>query len=95
MISEMKNKLVVVTTKYRGTYVGTLHKSFPSKEQLVLKNARMIIYWGTTRGYQELAVDGPTATSKLAAEAPMAWVCGVTSVDLCSEKAVEAWAKVK
>jgi uncharacterized protein (DUF2252 family) len=94
MTEEMKNQLVVVTTKYRGTYVGVLKKHALAREQAVLADARMVIYWGTTRGYQQLAASGPTPTTKLADKAPLVWICGVTSIDVCSPAAAEAWGNV-
>lgn len=95
MINEMKNQVVVVTTRYRGTYVGTL-KSFNRKtEQVVLTDARMVIHWGTMHGYQQLAAEGPTDKTKYASKSPMAWIPGVTSVDLCTEVATASWKAAK
>lgn len=43
-------------------YVG---KTVEQGDKLVIEDARCIRYWGTTRGIGQLALEGPTLTTKL------------------------------
>lgn len=63
-------KPVIVCTEYKGVFFGYIStETPPSFEQLKLTNARMAIYWGTSRGVMELAETGPTNKSKISAKA--------------------------
>lgn len=57
---------------------------------MLLKRARMAIYWGTTRGVMELAETGPTSKSRISARADLD-VRGVTCVMEVSPEAVAKW----
>lgn len=87
-------RYVLVTTQYRGVYYGRLTAYDEKERQCVLEDARMAIRWGTTNGVDELAVTGPTSSSKIGARAPKVWLPGLTSISDCTEAAVAAWSKV-
>lgn len=80
---------VIITTEYRGCYFGELVDH--TERACILENARMAIYWGTTKGVDQLAQTGPTTTTKLGAVAPRIWLCGITSLVDCTPEAVAAW----
>lgn len=86
-----KKKQVIVTTQYKGTYYGTLHAHDKINRQCVLHGAVMAIHWGTADGVDQLAATGPTKRSKLGLKAPVIWLCGLTHVADCTEKAVAEW----
>ena len=85
-------KKVVVTTDKdrRGVFFGELK----SKEDdvVVLKNARMAIYWTSdTRGVLGLASIGPQSGSRITPPVPEIELNGVTSVAVCTKKATKEW----
>lgn len=88
-----KKRCVIVTTSFRGVYFGELVEQ--TGNECILENARMAIYWGTTRGVDQLAQSGPTSTSKTGALAPRVWLTGLTSVVDCTPEASEAWKAVR
>lgn len=83
------NRYVLVTTSYRGVYVGELIDH--DGQTVTLTNARMAIRWGTKNGVDELASAGPNETSKIGALALKVWLPGVTSIVDCTPAAVKAW----
>lgn len=83
---------VLVTTQHRGVFAGLV----PADQDLTaktmgLKNARMAIYWGTTRGLMELCDTGPTSSSKISAPADIPVLHDITSVMLITDKAWKKW----
>ena len=84
-----KERHVIVTTEYRGVYFGRLVEQ--TGRECILEDAHMAIYWGTTKGVDQLANTGPTDKSRIGARAPRVWICGLTSVSDCTSEAVEAW----
>jgi len=87
-----EGRAVIVTTEYRGVYFGFLKQQ--TGRECVLENARMAIYWGTTRGVDQLAQSGPTGKSRIGDLAPSVWLCGLTSVVDCTDASVKAWLAV-
>lgn len=85
-----KDVAVLVTTKYKGTFVGRVKEFWPKEEEIVLTNSKMVIRWGTTDGVSQLANSGVTERTKLAAKSAEAWICGVTHVEVMSESAWES-----
>jgi hypothetical protein len=79
---------VIICTEYRGVFFG--YTDDTSGDAVKLKNARMAIYWGTTRGVMELAETGPTATSKISARADIE-IRKITAVFEVTGAAVKAW----
>jgi hypothetical protein len=86
-------KKVIVTTSHRGVFFGTLVASHNDGKRVVLDNARMAIYWATTKGLFELADVGPNAKSKISSVAPTVDLHDVTSIIACADAAVVAWEK--
>lgn len=87
----MIGKPVLVTTKHRGVFFGTLTAEKDDGTTVELEGARCAIRFGTSKGFFELARTGPTASSKVGATAPLVRLRDVTSVTLCSEAAAAAW----
>ena len=83
---------VIVCTEYRGVFYGLTEDT--SGDRVLLKNGRMAIYWGTTRGVLQLAETGPTSTSKISARAPLLDLRKVTAVFELTPAAAAAWASL-
>jgi hypothetical protein len=82
---------VIVTTAHRGVFFGEVVSNDLQNKRTVLKNARMAIYWATTKGLFELAEVGPNSKSKIGSVAPEVTLHDVTSIIVCSEAASKAW----
>jgi hypothetical protein len=88
----MKMKNVLITTAHRGVFAGQIADDQDlSAKAMPLKNARMAIYWGTTKGVMELCDTGPTANSKISAPADIPMLHDITAVFDISEKAWGKW----
>ncbi len=88
----MKN--VLITTQHRGVFAGQI----PEKQDLTakampLKNAKMAIYWGTTKGIMELCETGPTTKSRISAPADITMLHDITAVISIKEAAWKRWQK--
>jgi hypothetical protein len=90
----MKN--ILITTQHRGVFFAQIDDTadLTVKTLVNLKNCRMAIYWGTTKGVMELASDGPNKNSKIGAPADVDVMHDVTAVFQVSDKAAEKWALV-
>lgn len=83
---------VLVTTSHRGVFAGLIDDDQDlTAKAMPLRDARMAIYWGTTRGLMELCDTGPTEKSRISAPADIAMLHDVTSVMEISERAWKAW----
>lgn len=88
----MKN--VLITTQHRGVFAGQLDDDQDlSSKAMPLKNARMAIYWGTTKGLIELCETGPTNKSKISAPADIPMLHDITAIFAITDKAMEQWKK--
>lgn len=84
-------KPILVTTKHRGVFAGLVPEDHDmSLQSFALKDARMAIYWGTTKGVMQLAETGPTEKSRISAKADIPALHDVTAV---FDITPEAWAK--
>lgn len=83
-----KSRPVIICTEYRGVFFGYAEDT--SGDTIQLANARMAIYWGTTRGVMELAEVGPNSKSKISARADIE-VRKITAVFEVTESAMKAW----
>ena len=83
-----KARPVIVCTEYRGVFFGYAQDT--SGDSIALADARMAIYWGTTRGVMELAEKGPNAKSKISAKADIE-LRKVTAVFEVCPAAEAAW----
>jgi hypothetical protein len=82
---------ILVQTEYRGTYAGEIPDDADlTRRSMPLNNARMAIYWGTTKGVMELAATGPTSTSRISSTANIPMLHGIVAIH---EITAEAWAK--
>jgi len=81
---------VVVTTKHRGVFFGTLEER--SGTDVVLSDARVCVYWSKeTKGFVGLAAIGPLKGSRVSPAAPKMEIVDVTAILHCSAEAVNRW----
>lgn len=92
MLKGMTMKPVLITTEYRGVFAGLIPEDADlTARSMPLKNARMAIYWGTTKGLMELCETGPTVKSKISAPADIPMLHGVTAVFDITSDAWKMW----
>lgn len=85
-------KPVLVTTAHRGVFAGLIDDDQDlTAKAMPLKQARMAIYWGTTKGVMELADTGPTPSSRIGAPADVPMLHDITALFAISDKAWEKW----
>ncbi len=84
-----KSRMVVVRTSHRCTYVGDLMEV--DGDTCVLANARIVIYWGTTAGIDQLAATGPTSTTKAGAKVGGVRLFGLIQISDVSSEGASAW----
>jgi len=89
MSEETKTRPVIVCTIHKGVFFGYAADT-KGYQNIDLKNARMAIYFGTTRGVMELAETGPTPSSKISARADIE-VRDITAVFEVTEEAASKW----
>ncbi|MEL7783784.1 hypothetical protein AAG607_12230 [Citromicrobium bathyomarinum] len=81
----------LITTKHRGVFAGELAEDANlAATSLPLKNARMAIRFGTSKGVLELAETGPTGSSRISAPADVPMLHDITGIFAITD---EAWAK--
>ena len=86
-------KQVLVTTAHRGVFAGEIADDQDlSAKSMPIKNARMFIYWGTTRGVMELAHTGPNSRSKVSLPADLSMLHDITAIFEMTEY---AWKKTQ
>ncbi len=85
-------KHVLITTKHRGVFAGLVPDDQDmTARTMALKEARMAIYWDTTKGIAELADTGPTSGSKIGASADIEAIHDITAIWTIKEEAWKAW----
>lgn len=89
-----KERPVIVCTEHRGVFFGYATGDTIGVDPIMLRGARMAIYFGTTRGVMELAETGPTSKSRISARADIE-VRKITSVFEVTDEAAKAWEAVK
>ena len=91
----MKN--VLITTQHRGVFFAQISESADLTAKMLtdLKNCRMAIYWGTTKGVMELATEGPNSNSKIGSPADIDVLHDITAVFNVTDKAAEKWTLAK
>ena len=86
----MKN--VLITTSHRGVFAGQIPEDQDiSAKSMPLKNARMAIYWGTSRGVMQLCDTGPTEKSRISDPADISMLHDITAVFDITDKAWKKW----
>ena len=83
---------VIICTEHRGVFFG--YADDTSGDTVNLKDARMAIAFGTTKGVMQLAETGPTERSKISAKADIE-VRKVTAVFEVSTEAQAKWDAIK
>lgn len=91
-MSKQKERPVIVCTEHKGVFFGYAEDT--GGDRVLLKRARMAIYFGTTRGVLELAETGPTSKSRISARADIE-VRKVTAILEVAPSAVEKWEAAK
>jgi len=104
----METKNVLITTKHRGVFFAKVstaqleqYKKNCSENPTApanlvdLKECRMAIYFGTTKGVMELASTGPTQSSRIGAPADVDIMHDVTAVFSVTDNAAERWNNAK
>lgn len=87
-------KRVLVTTQHRGVFAGEIDDDQDlSVKAMPLKNARMAIKFGTTKGLMQLAETGPTAQSRISAPADIPMLHDVTAIFAITDEAWVAWTR--
>lgn len=79
---------VIVCTAHKGVFFG--YATDTSGDVIKLTNARMAIYWGTTKGVMQLAETGPTSSSRISARADIE-LRGITAIFEVKPGAVTKW----
>ena len=87
-MEKSKGRPVIVCTEFRGVFFGYAEDT--SGDVIHLKDARMAIYFGTTKGVMQLAETGPTSSSKISAKANIE-VRKITAVLEVSAQALDKW----
>lgn len=86
------SKAVLVTTSHRGVFAGLIDDDQDlTAKSMPLREARMAIYWGTTRGLMELCETGPTEKSRISAPADILMLFDVTAVFAITDEAWKRW----
>ena len=81
---------VVVTTKHRGVFFGTLRAG--EGTTIKLYGAQMAIYWSPAmRGVFGLASIGPDADCRIGGPVPSLMLHDVTAVARCTPDAAARW----
>ncbi len=89
----MSGKMVLVTTKHRGVFVGELTEN-NAPASLTLSGARCVIYWSAgTGGFLGLAEGGPKDGSRVGPEAKSITLYDITAVAPLSEAAIKTFAE--
>lgn len=85
-------KPVLITTQHRGVFAGLVADDQDiNARSMPLKDARMAIYWGTSKGVMELCQSGPTAKSRISAPADIPALHDITAVFDITDKAWKKW----
>ncbi len=88
MATTKKERPVIVCTEHRGVFFG--YATDTKGGEIALRQARMAISFGTTRGVMELAETGPTRNSKISARADID-VRKVTAIFEVTDEAAKKW----
>lgn len=88
----MSNKPALVTTEFRGVFMGYIKDDSKLPAEITLINARNCIYWSADcGGFLGLAATGPTKDCKIGKKVPEITLFKITSVTPVEEKAAAKW----
>ena len=83
---------VLITTEHRGVFAGEISNKQDLKAvSMPVKNAKMAIRWGTTKGVMELAETGPTKHSQISAQADIPMLHAITAIIKITPEAWKKW----
>jgi len=87
---------VIITTSHRGVWFVTVPygTDLSGRSLSNLPYCRMAINWNTTRGLQELCVDGPNSGSRISPPSRIRVLHDVTAVFDVTKKAAEVWKQI-
>ena len=81
----------LITTRHRGVFAGEIDEGQDlTATSIPVKNARMAIRFGTSKGLMQLAETGPTGDSRISAPADIPMLHDITAVFAITD---EAWSK--
>lgn len=87
--SKKMERAVIVTTEHRGVFFG--YATETDGEQIVLKRARLCLYWSSDcKGFMGLAATGPTTGCRIGPAADIT-LRKITSVLEATPEAVKRW----
>lgn len=91
----MKN--ILITTQHRGVFFAQIDESADLTAKMLtdLKNCRMAIYWGTTKGVMQLASEGPNNNTRVGSAADVDVMHDVTAIFSVTDKAADLWLNAK
>lgn len=86
-------KHILITTARRGVWYAQVedNQDLTTTTLTDLKNCRMAIYWGTTKGIHQLCETGPTEKSRISAPADIPVLHEVTAVFTITDQAAAVW----
>ncbi len=85
-------KPVLICTQHRGVFAGLISEDQDlTAKSMPLQEARMAIYWATTRGVMELAHTGPNSNSKISLPANIPMLNDITAIFEVTESAWKKW----
>lgn len=88
----MIGKMCVVTTQWRGVFVGVVESRSEDGDEVTLADAQLCVSWSSSvRGWIGLAATGPDESCRVSTVAPRVTLRGVTSVAECTAQASDAW----
>lgn len=87
-----KSRPVIICTEHRGVFFGFATDT--TGDIIHLKDARMAIRWGTTKGVMQLAETGPTRDSNISAKADIE-IRKITSIFEVAPAALTVWEAIK
>lgn len=90
----MKNA-VLVTTEFRGVFVGQVKSKTKLPAEITLSKARNCIYWQDCGGFLGLAEKGPNGSCRVGAPVKEITLYKVTSVTPVTAEAAKAWEAAK
>ena len=78
----------------RGVFFGYIEEKTAHKDDLVVYDAQMAIYWSSdVKGVLGLAATGPTKSCRISKPVPKALIKGVVFVGTVTDDAERAWRK--
>lgn len=91
--AQMPQKPIIITTLHRGVFFGLVDadKDLTAKTLTDIKSARMAIYFGTTRGINQLCRTGPTENSTISDPSDIECLQDVTAVFSVTGEAAQKW----